>query len=237
MNGSRYNRKIRTYLRFFWLPLLLASVIIIGWLYVPDDLSNFKSTSAGTLLGVGITLAAAEGFRKLAEHQRIKKTFGLLKLVMVPYLKNHSENLEVTLGQYDDICSLEQAVQFFAQCSRLDKMATNFDKSWLQLIYSQDLLDAIKDDDHFNKIANAVFEVLLFMKQLSVQSSNAQLNLYNDHLQFTKEEQESFISRARQMRNTLRENTVMLSKYTEKLDDEITKHLKTTGASYSEFNR
>ncbi len=230
-------RKIRVYIRFFGLPLLLVIVAIVGWFFTPNDLSNFKSTLVGTLLSIGITLAAAEGFRKLAEYKRVKKTFGLLKLVTIPYLKNQSENLEATMKQYNDICSIEQSVLFFAQCSQLDKIATNFDKSWLQLMYSQDFLDAVNSDDHFNKIANAIFEVLLFIKQLSSQSANAQINLHNDFSKLTKEQQEEFINRAKQMRDGLKENIEKLSKYTGKLDEEILKSLNATGTNYSEFDR
>lgn len=230
-------RKIWTHIRFFWLPLLLAIAAVVGWFYMPDDISNFKSTLIGTLLGIGITLAATEGFKKLTEHRRVKKTFGLLKLVTIPYLKNQAENLGDTLKQYNDICSIEQAVLFFAHCAQLDKVATNFDKSWLQLVYSQDFLDAIDSDNHFNKIANAVFEVLLFLKQLSVQSANAQINLHNDFSKLTKEQQEDFINRARQIRDALKENIEKLSKYTDKLDEEILKSLNVTGVNYSEFDR
>jgi len=230
-------RKIKVYARIFWLPLLLAILAIVGWFYVPDNLSNFKSTLIGTLLGIGITLAAAESFKKISEYKRVKKTFGLLKLVTIPYLKNQSDNFEATMKQYNDICSIEQAILFFAQCAQLDKVASNFDQSWLQLVYSQDFLDAISNDDHFNKMANAIFEVLLFIKQLSTQSANAQINFHNDFSKLTEEQQKDFINRAKQMRDALKENIEKLSKYTEKFDEEISSFLSTAGVNYSEFDR
>src|SRR3990167_5964941 len=50
-------RKVKIYLRFFWLPLLLGVVSIIGWFYMPDNFSTFKSTLFGTFLGVGLIIA------------------------------------------------------------------------------------------------------------------------------------------------------------------------------------
>ena len=230
-------RKIKVYIKFFWLLLLLIIAAVVGWFYIPDNLSDFKSTLIGTLLGVGITLAAAESFKKLAEYKRVKKTFGLLKLITIPYLKNQAENLEATIKQYNDICSIEQAVSFFAQCAHLDKLAVNFDKSWLQLVYSQDFLDAVSNDEHFNKMANAIFEVLLFLKQLSAQSANAQINLQNNFSKLSDEQREEFIKRAKKIRDDLQDNIGKLSKYTEKLDEEITRFLNITGVKYTEFDR
>ena len=230
-------RKVKIYLRFFWLPLLLGMVSIIGWFYMPDNFSTFKSTLFGTFLGVGLTIATAEGFKSLTEHKRVKKTFGLLKLVAVPYIKNQAENLQETAKQYNDICSIEQAVSLFVHCAHLDRVATNFDKSWLQLIYSQDFLDSIKNNEHFNKIANAIFEVLLFLKQLSAQSINAQINLQNDLPRLSDDQKNDLIERAKKMRNELVDNAAKLAKYSDKLDEEIMRFLNTNGVNYSEFER
>ena len=104
MNKQETNdriRKSKVYVKFFCLPLLLVVTAIVGWFYMPDNLSDFKSTLVGTLLGVGITLAAAESFKKLAEYKRVKKTFGLLRLITIPYLKHQAENLEATIKQYN----------------------------------------------------------------------------------------------------------------------------------------
>lgn len=230
-------RKLKTYLRFFWLPLLLATAGIVGWFYIPDNFSAFKSTLFGTLLGVGLTLATAEGFKSLTEYKRVKKTFGLLKLVAIPYIKNQAENLQETAKQYNDMCSIEQAVLLFVHCANLDRVAENFDKSWLQLIYSQDFLDSVKNDEHFNKIANAIFEVLLFLKQLSAQSINAQINLQNNLSGLSDDQKNDFIKRAKEMRDELVDNANNLSKYSDKLDEEIVRFLNITGVNYSEFER
>ena len=230
-------RKSKTYLRFFWRPLLLAAAGIVGWFYIPDNFSAFKSTLFGTLLGVGLTLATAEGFKDLIEHKRVKKTFGLLKLVTIPYIKNQAENLQETAKQYNDMCSIEQAVSLFVHCAHLDRVAANFDKSWLQLIYSQDFLDSVKNDEHFNKIANAIFEVLLFLKQLSAQSINAQINLQNNLSGLSDDQKNDFIKRAKKMRDELVDNADKLSKYSDKLDEEIMRFLNITGVNYSEFER
>lgn len=230
-------RKLKTYLRFFYLPLLLAIIAIMGWFYIPDIFSAFKSTLFGTLLGVGLTLATAEGFKGLTEYKRVKKTFGLLKLVTIPYIKNQADNLQETAKQYNDICSIERAASLFVHCAHFDRVATNFDKSWLQLIYSQDFLDSVKNDEYFNKIANAIFEVLLFLKQLSAQSINAQINLQNNLSGLSDDQKNDFIERAKKMREELVDNAAKLSKYTDKLDEEIMRFLNIAGVNYSEFER
>lgn len=230
-------RKLKTYLRFFWLPLLLAIIAILGWFYIQDNFSAFKSTLFGTLLGIGLTLATAEGFKNLTEYKRVKKTFGLLKLVTIPYIKNQADNLQETAKQYNDMCSIEQAASLFVHCAHLDRVATNFDKSWLQLIYSQDFLDSVKNDEHFNKIARAIFEVLLFLKQLSAQSINAQINLQNNLSGLSDNQKNDFIERARKMRDELVDNTTKLSKSHDELEEEIMRFFNGAGVNYSESER
>lgn len=230
-------RKAKIYLRFFWLLLLLSVVGIFLWFYISDDLSNFKSTLIGAFLGISISLAVAESFKRLTEHRRVKKTFGMLELITIPYLKNQSQNLQETVSQYQDICSIDQAVSFLAICAHLDRVATNFDKSWLQLVYSQEFLDAINNDEHFNKISHAIFEVLLFTKQLSAQSVNAQSLLLNNISHLTDTQKTDLINRAKSIRNALADSAEKLQKYTEKLKEEIRGFLNKTGASYSEFER
>lgn len=230
-------RKLKTYLRFFWCPLLLAIIAIMGWFYIPDNFSAFRSTLFGALLGVGLTLATANGFKGLTEYKRVKKTFGLLKLVTIPYIKNQVDNLQETAKQYNDICSIERAVSLFVNCAHFDRVATNFDKSWLHLIYSQDFLDSVKNDEHFNKIANAISEVLLFLNQLSAQSSNAQINLQNSLSGLSDDQKNDFIERAKKMRDELVYNAAKLSKYSDKLDEEIMRFLNIAGVNYSEFER
>ena len=230
-------KKTKIYLRFFWLPLLLSAIGVFLWFYISDDLSGFKSTLTGAFLGISISLAVAESFKRLTGHRRVKKTFGMLELITIPYLKNQSQNLRETVSQYQDICSIEQVVSFLAICAHLDRVAINFDKSWLQLIYSQEFLDAINNDEHFNKISHAIFEVLLFTKQLSAQSVNAQSLLLNDISHLTDAQKADLINRAKNIRNTLADSSEKLQKYTEKLEEEIRDFLNKTGSSYSEFER
>lgn len=230
-------RKVEIYFRFFWPSLILSAAGIFLWFYISDDLSNFKSTLIGAFLGISISLALANGFKRLGEHRRIKKTFGMLELITIPYLKNQSQNLRETVSQYQDICSIEQAASFLAICAHLDKVAINFDKSWLQLVYSQEFLDAISSDEHFNKISHAIFEVLLFTKQMSAQSVNAQSLLLNDISHLTDTQKSDLINRAKNIRNTLNDSAEKLQKYTEKLKEEIRNFLNETGSTYSEFER
>ncbi|MBI2047894.1 MAG: hypothetical protein HYT27_02030 [Parcubacteria group bacterium] len=230
-------RKVKKYFEFFWLPLLLLAAGIFLWFYIPDGFSNFKSTLIGSFFGISISLAAADGFKRLTGHKRIKKTFGMLELIAMPYLKNQSQNIRDTVGQYQDICSIEQAISFLAVCAHLDRVALNFDKSWLQLTYSQEFLDAINSDEHFNKISHAIFEVLLFTKQLSAQSINAQSLLLNDVSHLTDAQKTDLISRTKNIRNALFDSAEKLQKYTERLEEEIRNFLNKTGSSYSEFER
>ncbi len=230
-------RIFRVYFRFFWPTLLLVVIGVVGWFFIPDSFSTFKSTLFGTLLGVGITLVMVEGYKKLHEYRRINRIFGLLKLTTIPYLKSQSESFQTTMKQFNDICSIEQAIVFFVNCGHLDRTVKSFDKSWLQLIYSQDFLDAVSKDDHFNRMAHAIFEVLLFLDQLSTQSVNAQINLLNDATKLPEDKQKDFIERARRMRDELEHATSKLLKYTSKLDEEIIRFFDTTGIKYSEFDR
>lgn len=230
-------RKVKVYFQFFWLPLLLSAVGLFLWFYISDNLSDFKSTLIGTFLGISISLAAAESFKRIAEHKRVKKTFCFLELITIPYLKNQAQNLQDTLGEYQDICSIEQAASFLAICAHLNRVAVDFDKSWLRLVYSQEFLDAISNDDHFNKISHAIFEVLLFTKQLSAQSVNARSLLLNDITHLTDTQKIDLIERSKNIRNNLKDSAEKLQKYTERLKEEIRNFLDKTGALYSELER
>src|SRR3989344_7051821 len=133
-------RKTITYLKFFWMPILLLVVAIFCWFYAPDTIGNFKAALLGTTLGVAISLFAAESFKKVTEHKRVKKTFGFLKLVTIPYLKNQAENFSASMQIYRDMCSVEQSLSFLAMRAHFNRIADNLDKSWLQLVYSQDFI-------------------------------------------------------------------------------------------------
>ena len=230
-------RKLKIYLKFFWIPLLLVLVAILCWFYFPESANNFRGDLLGTALGVGISIFTAESFKKLNEYKRIKKTFGLLKLVTIPYLKNQAENFSATMNIYNDMCSMEQTISFLIPSSSFNRISEGFDKSWLQLIYSSDFIDAINSDDHFNKIANAIFEVLLFIKQIAAQSVNAQSLLSSTISNLTDEQKVEFQNRAKKIRDDLKDSSAKLEKYTNKLDEEITSFLNNGGANYQEFDR
>ncbi len=72
--------------RIFWIPILLLVAAAVCWFYVSISIDNFRGGLLGTALGVGITIFAADSFKKLDEYKRIKKTFGLLKLVAIVVL-------------------------------------------------------------------------------------------------------------------------------------------------------
>ncbi|MCX6739085.1 MAG: hypothetical protein NT098_03465 [Candidatus Parcubacteria bacterium] len=230
-------RKLMRYLEFFLIPIVLLAVAIFCWFYVPESISSFRAGLLGTALGVGISLFAAESFKKITEYKRIKKTFGLLKLVTIPYLKNQAENFSATMQIYHDMCSIDQALSFLAMSSHFNRVSDSFDKSWLQMVYSQDFIDAIGSDQHLNKIANAILEVLLFIKQIAAQSVNAQTLLLNDVNTFSDTQKTEFLNRAKKIRDDLEQNAQKLQKYTDKLDEEVLNFLIKNGTIYSEIER
>ncbi len=230
-------RKIEIYLKYFWIPITLIIISVICWFYILDTLGNFKVGLIASILGVGISIFTAESFKKISEYKRVKKTLGFLKLITIPYLKNQFENFIETITLYQDICSMAQAQSFLALVSNFDAVSLSFDKSWLQLIYSQDFIDAIDSDDQFNKLSNAILEIQLFTKQLTAQSVNAKHLLMNDFTKFGEKETDSFLSRAKQIRNDLNDSVQKLGKYTDKLNEEIDRFFSKSGVKHEEFDR
>lgn len=230
-------RKIKLYSKFFQLPLLLTIIAVICWFYIPVGVSGFQSGLVASILGVGISIFAAESYKKLNEHKRVKKTLGFLKLIIIPYLKNQSENLTETIKLFQDICYTTQAQAFLILVANFDSVSLSFDKSWLQLIYSQDFIDAISSEDQFNKISNTIFEILLFTKMLTTQSVNAKHLLANDLTKLSDEETKYFLTRTKQIRNDLNESAQKLQKYTEKLNEEIERFCSQNAVKYEEFER
>lgn len=230
-------RKVIIYLKHFYIPLILTTVAVVCWYSVSDSLGNFKGGLIASILGVGISIFTAESFKKINEYKRLKKTLGFLKLVTIPYLKNQSENFSDTIKQYQDICSITQGQSFLVLVSNFDSVSLSFDKSWLQLIYSQDFIDAINSDDHFNKLANAILEIQLFAKQLTAQSVNAKHLLMNDFTKFGEKETDFFLSRTKQIRNDLNVSSQKLEKYTDKLSEEIDRFFSKNGVKHEEFDR
>ncbi len=231
-------RIIKLYFRIFWIPVLLLVAAVGCWIFVPSTIDVFDAGVLGTAFGVGISIFAAEGMKKVSEHKRVKRTFVFLKLITIPYLKNQAENISATLNKYRDLCSIEQTVDFLTLGAHFDAIATNFDKSWLQLVYSQDFVDAIESDDHFNKLANAILEVLLFIKQATGQSINAKtLLMMNNISNLNDIQKQEMMTRAKKIRDDLLDNVQKLEKYIGKLDEEIIAFLIKNGATYSEFER
>lgn len=230
-------REIELYLKFFWPPLFLIIVAVASWFYIPESINNFQSGLVASILGIGISIFIAESFKRLNEHKRVKKTLGFLKLITIPYLKNQSANLLETIKFYQDICSIQCARAFLALIASLDSVSISFDKSWLQLVYSQDFIDAISSDDQFNKISNTILEILLFTKVLTAQSINARHLLVNDLTKLSEEETKFFLSRTKQIRNDLNEGVQKLQKYTDKLNDEVEKFFVQNVVKYEEVER
>lgn len=234
-------RKIKKYLEFFWLPIILGVISIILWfnpykLVIPEvssNVTNFHIGLISTLLGFGFTVATAEGFKKLVEHKRVKKTFGLLKLVSIPNLKGEAKSMIATLGQYKDICDIPTTKSFIRLVSGFGDNALAIDKTWLTLVYSQDFLDSIKNDTHFNRIANAIFEIQIYTTTLTKNAVNVQ----QFPEEISSENKDLVINRVREIRNEINNSTEKLLKYTEKLEEEIDIFLSNNGVKHEEFER
>jgi hypothetical protein len=199
---------------------------------------NFRTALIASALGIGISIAFAEGFKKRDAHLRIKKTMGFLKLVTVPYLKNQADNLKETMRQYQDIDSLEKAYSLVKIASKFDSISNTFDKSWLNLVYSQDSIEGINDSE-FNKMAHAIFELTLFTKNLTAASVNANKFLTFDYDTYKENETATaaLVLQARELRDDLNEAASKLEKYTDKFNDELDRFFERNGVKYEEFDR
>lgn len=229
-------RKVKLYLSIFWFSILLATVAACFWFFVPDSIGNLKITLLGTVLGFGLTMSVTRNFDSLVQHKRRKRTLGMIKLVAVPYLKNRAENLQAFVDGSRDLCSTEEAVAFVRLVSNFDTLASSVDREWVQLIYSQEFLDALNSDDHFNAIADAVVEVALYIDQLSAQSITAKALLPGDR-NLTSDDQVVLIRHARDVRNNLEDTTRKLTKHVDNLDREISQFLSRNGVRYEERDR
>ena len=230
-------KKIITYLRFFWIAILLIIFSIICWYYLPENYNNFKGNLITSILGVGIAIFVAEGFKNINNHRRVKRNFGFLRLIVITYLKNQAQSFLDTANSFQDICDKEQAVNFIAVISSINEMGNTFDKSWLQLIYSQDFIDAIKTDEHFNKISDTILELLLFIASTTTLSVNARTLMLNNVTQLNEEATKMFISKAREFRTTLTKSVQNLQKYVNLLDQEMELFFQKNNVIYSEFER
>lgn len=225
-------RKIKLYFKLFWFSIILIVISLGCWLYIPESISPFRAGLIASILGVSISISIALGFGEIANHKRLKRTFGLLKLSAIPYLKNQAENISETMRQYNDICTIEKSQVFAILVSNFDIISASFDKSWLQLVYSQDFVSAIRTDEQFAKISSAIEEVLIFTSSLALQAVNAKNLLTSNAQKLPPAAQEVYLLEIRKIRDSLKDSANWLDKQTEKLDEEVTKFLYDNGAKY-----
>ena len=94
---SDLKRRHELYLRLFKIPLLLGLIAVASWLFVPYSITTYRGGLIASVLGVGISIFAAESFKKVAEHKRVKKNLGTIKYVTIPYLESHARGITDTL--------------------------------------------------------------------------------------------------------------------------------------------
>lgn len=235
-------RKVRVYLRIFWPLLVLVVVSILLVIYLPKNLDSFQIGILSTALGVGISLAGAEGIKKIAEHKRMKKAAALLKLVTIQYLENQCLNFKENSKLYKDMGDFEHARAFLMLVQNYDKVSSTFDKNWFQLVYSSHFIDVVDADSQINAIGHAISEVLIFNKTITWHSLGASRLLARERLMtavgaFNEEDVTHFILQARKIRDDVDECIEKLDKYTHKLDEELGKIFEKTGIKYEEIER
>ena len=222
-------RKIKLYLKNFYLPILLLVISIVLWFNIPDNYNSFKTALIASVLGVGISIFTAMGFNKNTEQKRIKRTFGLLKIITIPYLKGEAETTMLYLDKYKNICDINKAKLFISTSFDLMESLKIFDKSWLNLIYSQKFLDTIQKDSQFNTIANAISEVLLFTTNTTKNSLN--LQRWQNLESVPIERQPQVLDEIRRTRNQMDDSARKLLKFSERLEKEIDEYLEKAGVS------
>jgi hypothetical protein len=155
--------------------------------------------------------------------------------VAVPYLKSHAESMSYTLSQkaYQGKLTMTQALLFLTLAANFDTISSDFDKTWLQPIHSQDFIDAIDDSDLLYNIADVELEVLSFTKLLATQSVRARYWLINGQ-QIPDEQQIQFIAEVEKMRDDLQKSADSLAKYSVVLDKAIEAFLLNNGAKFKQ---
>jgi hypothetical protein len=225
-------RRHKLYLRLFRIPLALSLIAIASWFIVPYSVTTYRGGLIASVLGVGISIFAAESFKKLTEFRRVKRTFGMLKYVAVPYLHSHAQDITDTLKNYKGTLSTLQAFLLLGLVANFDTISLAFDKSWLQLVHSQDFIDALDNDDQFYKIADVEFEVASFTKNLAGQSIRAKYLLANGQQLIAGNMQSQFLSQVQGIRDSLKESGKSLEQYSKDLEKEIDDFLLQNGVSY-----
>lgn len=235
-------RKMRLYLRIFWPLLALVVVSILLIIYLPKNPDSFQIGILSTALGVGISLAGAEGIKKITEHKRMKRAAALLKLVTIQYLENQCLNFKENSKLYKDMGDFEHARAFLLLVQNYDKVSSTFDKNWFQLVYSSHFIDVVDADSQINAIGHAISEVLIFNKTITWHSLGASRLLARERRMtatgaFNEGDVAHFILQARKIRDDVDECIEKLDKYTRKLDEELGKIFEKTGIKYEEIER
>lgn len=227
-------RLLVLYERSFRLTYLFILVAAIFWLHNPH-FSDFRNILLATFLGVGATIFWADGLKKMTEYRRVKRTFGFLKYVVAPYLESQAESVKDTLSQeaYQGELNIAKAYLFLTLVANFDSISSDFDKSWLQLVYSQDFIDAmsLESDEQFQRIADVELEVLSFTKCLTAQSVRAKYWLINGQ-HIPDDRQADFLADATNMRDTLIESADGLRSYSKELEKTIDDFLLSNGTTY-----
>ena len=203
--------------RTYSVPIFLSLVALVLFITNPVGLSVVRIELLASILGVAISLSFVTSALTVTEHKRLKKTFGFLRIVTVPYLRSHSESVTGTLLAYRGDLTQIQALIFLHLDSNFDVISSSLDSSWLQFIHSQDFMDTIKHDDELQKIADVEFEVLSFTKSLAAQSVKAKYLLDTFPL-LQEHERNTIILQAQQIRDDLQESAQGLMDYTNQLN-------------------
>lgn len=235
-------RKAKLYLKFFWPLLGLAVISLLFIRYLPKNLDSFQVGLLSAALGIGISVAGAEGIKQLAEHKRRKKTTALLKMITIPYLQNQSLNFKENSKLYKDMGDLEHAKAFLLLVTNYHRISASFDKNWFQLIYSADFIDTVDSDSRMNAIGHAVSEVLIFNKTITWHSLNASrlldlLRRLEDKEAIDKHEALYIVTQARAIRDSVDDCIEKLVKFTDELDRELDAVLAQTGVVYEQIER
>ena len=230
------------YLKFMGPLLVLIVISILCMVYLPDGLNTFQVGLVSTALGVGISIAGAEGIKQRTQHIRMKKTAGLLKLVTIQYLENQCLNFKENSKLYKDMTDFEHARDFLLLVQNYDKVSSTFDKNWFQLVYSADFIDIIDADSQLNAIGHTISEVLIFNKTITWHSLGASRLLARETRMssegtFNKDDVAHFVLQARKIRDDMDDCIEKLEKYTHELNEELSKIFTRTGVGYEEIPR
>lgn len=156
-----------------------------------------------------------------------------MKSVAIPYIINQSKNISATIEQYNDIIEINQAYDFCNLISNFDSIASEFDKSCWQFVYTPGLIGAFKKNEEGNKqfynVQTAVTEVLKFTVILYAQAVESKNLLIGDPHKYPQKQQDKYLKHVQAIRDDLKEAIIFLNKYTKLLDDEVSYFLEENG--------